>query len=143
VKPCKTLKKGKLLCASFATNLFNAAMWPANFCTSFLSLRWLHLGNPFILSGLASMPLVATRHTNTLPCVTPKTHFSGLSLSLATRILAKVYVRSVMYEALFLLATTMSSTYESTFLSTWSFNAAFVILQNVEPALCSPSSILI
>jgi hypothetical protein len=65
------------------------------------------------------MPLVDTRQPNTLPHVTPKTHFSGLSLSLALRILAKVSVRSDMYEALFLLATTMSSTYESMFLPTW------------------------
>jgi hypothetical protein len=89
------------------------------------------------------MPLVDTRQPTTLPHVTPKTHFSGLSLSLASHILAKVFVRSDMYEALFLLATTMSSTYESTFLPTWSFNVAFTILQNVGPVLRSPFGILI
>jgi hypothetical protein len=89
------------------------------------------------------MPLVDIRQPNTLPHVTPKIHFSGLSLSLASRILVKVSVRLDMYKALFLLATTMSSTYESTFLPTWSFNAAFVILQNVGYALHSPSGILI
>jgi hypothetical protein len=64
----------------------------------------------FILSGLTSMPLVDTKQPNTLPHVTPKAHFSGLSLSLASRILAKVSIRSEMYEAFSLLATTMSST---------------------------------
>jgi hypothetical protein len=88
------------------------------------------------------MTLVDTRQPSTLPHVPPKAHFSGLSLSLASRILVKVYLRSDMYEALFLLATTMSSTYESTFLPTWSFNVAFIILQNVGPVLRSPSDIL-
>jgi hypothetical protein len=92
----------------------------------------------FILLGLASMPLVDTRQPSTLPHVTPNAHLSRLSLRLASHMLGKVYVRSNMYEALFLLATTMPSTYESTFLPTWSFNAAFIILQNEGPALCSP-----
>jgi hypothetical protein len=45
------------------------------------------------------MPLVDTKQPNTLPRVTLKTHFSGLSLSLASCILAKVSVRSEIYEA--------------------------------------------
>jgi hypothetical protein len=48
------------------------------------------------------MPLVDTKHPNTLPHVTPKAHFSGLSLSVASRILAKISVRLEMYEAFFL-----------------------------------------
>jgi hypothetical protein len=81
-----------------------------------------------ILSGLASIPLVETKQPNTLPHITPETHFSGLSLRLATRMLAKVSDRSEMYDYFFLLATTMSSMQDCTFLLTWSFNAAFIIL---------------
>jgi hypothetical protein len=87
-------------------NLFNAAMWPINFRTSFLVYGGCIWRIAFILSRLASMPLVDTKHPNTLPRVTPKMHFSGLSLSMASRILVKVFVRSDMYKALFLLATT-------------------------------------
>jgi hypothetical protein len=129
--------------ANFAMNQFNAAMRPTSFCTSFLVCGGCIWRIAFILSGLASMPLVNTRQPITLPRVTLMMHFSGLSLSLASRILAKVSARSGMYEALFLHATTMSSTYKSTFLPTWSFNAAFIILQNVGPTLCIPSGILI
>jgi hypothetical protein len=88
------------------------------------------------------MPLVETKQASTLPHVTLKTHLSGFNLSLASRILAKISVRSKIYDDFFLLATTISSTYESTFLSTWSFNVAFVILQNIGPALRNPSGFL-
>jgi hypothetical protein len=64
------------------------------------------------------MPLLDTRQPSIMPRVIQKTQFSRLSLSLASRILAKVSVRPDMYKALFLLATTMLSTYESTFLPT-------------------------
>jgi hypothetical protein len=63
-----------------------------------------------ILSGLASIPFVETKQDNTLPLVTLKTHFSGLSLLFASHILVKVLDRSEMYHSLFLLATMMSST---------------------------------
>jgi hypothetical protein len=89
-EPCKTVTKGKLFSASFAINLFNAAMRPASFCTSFLVCGGCIWRIAFILSGLASIPLVDTRHPNTFPCVTPKTYFSGLSLSLASCMFAKV-----------------------------------------------------
>jgi hypothetical protein len=128
VEPLNMLKKGRLLSASYVMNLFKAGMWPVNFCTSFLVCRGCIWRMALIFLGLASMPLVETRQPSTLPRVTPKTHLSGFSLSLASRMLAKVSVRSEMYHAFFLLATTISSTYESTFLPTWSFNAAFVIL---------------
>jgi hypothetical protein len=46
-----------------------------------------------ILSGFASMPFMETKHPRTLPLLTPNTHFSGLSLSQASHILAKVPAR--------------------------------------------------
>jgi hypothetical protein len=55
------------------------------------------------------MPLVDTKQPKTLPHLTPKMHFSGLSLSLASHILVKVSVRSEIYEAFSLLVTMMSS----------------------------------
>jgi hypothetical protein len=109
-EPHNMLKKGRLLSARFAMNMFKAVMWPVNFCTSFLVCRGYIWRIAFILSGLASIPLVGTRQPSTLPHVTPKTHFSGLSLSLTSCILAKVFIRSKIYKAFFLLATTISST---------------------------------
>jgi hypothetical protein len=50
-----------------------------------------------LFSGLASMPLVETRHSSTLPLVTLQTHLSGLSLSLALRIWTRVFAKSEMY----------------------------------------------
>jgi hypothetical protein len=38
-EPLKTLKKGRLHSAIFATNRFRAAILPVNFCTSFLDFR--------------------------------------------------------------------------------------------------------
>jgi hypothetical protein len=91
-------------------NLFSAPMWHVSFCTSFLVYGGCIWRIAFILSGLASMPLVDTRQPNTLPHVTLKTYLSRLSLSLASHLLAKVSVGPGMYEAFFLLATTISST---------------------------------
>jgi hypothetical protein len=54
-----------------------------------------------ILSGLASMPLVETKQPSTLPRVTAKTHFFGFSLSLASRILVKIFIRTEIYDAFF------------------------------------------
>jgi hypothetical protein len=107
VEPRSTVKKGKLFSASFTINLFNTTMWPASFCTSFLVRGGCIWRIAFILLGLASMPFMETNHPNTLPRITPKTHLSRLSLSLASHILVKVSVRSEMYEAFFLLATMM------------------------------------
>jgi hypothetical protein len=99
------LKKERFLSASFAMNLFKAAIRPINFCTSFLVCGGCIWRMTLILLGLASMPLVETKKTSTLPCVTPKTHLSRFNLSLASHILAKVFVRSEIYDAFFLLAT--------------------------------------
>jgi hypothetical protein len=82
--------------ASFAMNLFRAVIRLVNFCTYFLVCGGYIWRIAFILSELASMPLVETRQPSTLPLVTQKTHFTGLSLSLASRILAKVPARSEM-----------------------------------------------
>jgi hypothetical protein len=109
-EPRNTLNKGRLLSASFIMNLFSAAMQPVSFCTSFLVCGGCIWRIAFILSGLASVPLVETREPSTLPRVTPKNHFSGLSLRLASLILVKVTVRSEMCEAFFLVETMMSST---------------------------------
>jgi hypothetical protein len=108
-EPHNTLKKGRLLSASFAMNLFCASMWPISFCTSFLVCQRCIRRIAFILSELASIPLVETRQLSTLPHTTPKTHFLGLSLMLAWCILLKVSTRSEMYKALFSLATMILS----------------------------------
>jgi hypothetical protein len=81
----------------------------------FFGLRGCIWRMALILLGLASKPLVETKQPSTLPRVC---------------------------DAFWLLATTMSSTYESKFLPTWSFSAAFIILQKVGPALRHPSGIL-
>jgi hypothetical protein len=88
-----------------------------------------------IFSELTSMPFRETRHPSTFPLVTLNTHFSGFSFNRASCIFVNVSVRFEMYVVFFLLATTMSSTHEHTFLPTCSFNAAFVILQNVGSTL--------
>jgi hypothetical protein len=69
-------------------------MRPVSFWTSFLVCRGCIGRIAFILSGLASMPLVETQHPRTLPLITLNTHFCGLSLSLALHILAKVSAMS-------------------------------------------------
>jgi hypothetical protein len=51
------LKKGRLLFASFAMNLFKAAIRHVNFCTSFLVCGGCIWRIAFILSGFALMPL--------------------------------------------------------------------------------------
>jgi hypothetical protein len=104
------MKKGRLLSVSFAMNLLSAAMRPVSFCTSFLVCEGCIWRIALILSELVSIPLVETRQPNTLPHVTLKTHFSGLSLRLASRILVKISVRSEMYDSFFLLATTIALT---------------------------------
>jgi hypothetical protein len=88
-------------------NLLSAAMRPVSFCTSFLICGGCIWRIALILLELTSIPLVETRQPNTLCRVTPKTHFSRLSLRLASHILAKLSIKS-----------------ESTFLLTWSFNSA-------------------
>jgi hypothetical protein len=104
------LKKGRLFSASFVMNLLSAAMRPVNFCTSFLVCGGCIWMIALILSGLASIPLVETKQPNTLPLVTLKMHFSGLSLRLASHILEKVSDWSEMYDSFFLLTAMMSST---------------------------------
>jgi hypothetical protein len=81
VEPHSTLKKGRLPSTSFTMNLFSAAIRPSSFCTSFLVYGGCIWRIVFILTRLASMPLVDTKQPNTLPRVTLKTHFSGLSLT--------------------------------------------------------------
>jgi hypothetical protein len=103
-------EKGETFSVSFVMNMLSAAMWPVNFCTSFLVCGGYIWMIAFILQGLASIPLVETKQPNTLPMVTLKTHFSGLSLRFVSRILVKVSDRSEMYDSFFLLATMMSST---------------------------------
>jgi hypothetical protein len=49
-----------------------------------------------IFSGFALTPLVETRQPRTFPFMIPNTHFSGLSLSLASHMFVKVSSRSVM-----------------------------------------------
>jgi hypothetical protein len=90
------LKKGRLHSASFAMNVLRAAMWPVSFWTSFFVCGGCIWRIAFIFSRLALMPLVEMRNPSTLPLVTLKTHFSGLSLSLASCILVKVSARSEM-----------------------------------------------
>jgi hypothetical protein len=142
VEPLNMLKKGRLLSASFTMNLYKAAIRSVNFCTSFLVCGGYIWRMALVLLGLASIPLLETRQPSTLPLVTPKTHLSGFNLSLASRMLAKFSVRLEIYNAFFLLITTISSMYESTFLPTWPFSAAFIILQKVGLALCNLSGIL-
>jgi hypothetical protein len=124
------LKKGMLVFASFVMNLFRAAIQSVNFCTSLLVCGGYICRMALILLGLALMHLVEMRQPSTLPHVTSKTHLCGFSLSLASRILVKVFVRSEIYDAFFLLATTMSLMYENTTLPTRSFDAAFVSLRH-------------
>jgi hypothetical protein len=109
VEPLNMLRKGRLLSASFAMSLFKAAIRLVNFCTSFLVCGGCIWRIAFILSRLALMPLVEIRQPSTLPLVTPKTHFFGLSLSLASRILVKISARLKTYAAFFLLAASLSS----------------------------------
>jgi hypothetical protein len=47
-----------------------------------------------ILSGFASMPFMEAKHPSTLHLVPLNMHFSGLSLSRASRIFAMVSARS-------------------------------------------------
>jgi hypothetical protein len=70
-----------------------------------------------ILLGFASMPFMEITHHRTLLLVIPNMHFYGFSLSRASRILVKVSAMSEMLLSSSLLATTMSSTYDRTFLS--------------------------
>jgi hypothetical protein len=59
------LKKGRVLSASFTMNLLSDAMRSVSFCTSFLVYGGCIWIITFILSGLASIPLVETKQPNT------------------------------------------------------------------------------
>ena len=58
---------GKLRSAERGMNLFRAAILPVSFCTSLIDFGSSMLHRAAILSGLASMPLVETRHPRTFP----------------------------------------------------------------------------
>jgi hypothetical protein len=90
------VKNGRLHSASFAINWFSATIRPINFWTSFLFCGGCIYVMALILLGFALMHFMETKHPSTFPLVTPNMHFSGLSLSQASRMLVKVSARSEM-----------------------------------------------
>jgi hypothetical protein len=109
VKTMSMVKNGKPRSASFTMNRFRDAMRPVSFWMSFLLFCGCIWVMALILSGFPLMPFVETKHPRTLPLVILNMHFSGLSLSLASRIFVKVSAKSEMLVSFFLLTTTMSS----------------------------------
>jgi hypothetical protein len=81
----RTLKNGKLRSAEHGMNLFRAAILPVSFCTSLIVSGSSMLQRAAILSGLALLPFVETRHPRTFPLCTPKTLFLELRLRFAFR----------------------------------------------------------
>ena len=59
----------------------SAARHPMTLCTPFKSLMGPMLVMAAIFSGLASIPRSETMNPKSMPRGTPKTHFSGLSLT--------------------------------------------------------------
>jgi hypothetical protein len=68
-------------------------------------------------------------------------HFFGFRRSQASRMLANVSARSAKWSSLFLLATTMSSTYVKTLWPIRSSRILLVSWEKVDPAFLSPSGI--
>jgi hypothetical protein len=66
---------------------------------------------------------------------------SGFKRSLTSRMLANVYVRSERWSSLFLLATTISSTYVKMLRPIWLSRMLLVSLENVELAFFKPPGI--
>src|SRR3954470_12278713 len=81
----KILKKGRARSADLEMNRLRAATHPASFLTSLTRLGASICSMALILSGLASIPLCDTKNPRSLPEGTPKTHFSGFSLSCILR----------------------------------------------------------
>ena len=72
------MKNGKLPSAERGMKLFRAAILPVSFCTSLIDCGSSMLQRAAILSGLASMPLVETRHPKTISLVDTKHTFFGV-----------------------------------------------------------------
>jgi hypothetical protein len=72
---------------------------------------------------------------------TPNMQFSGFRWSRASCMLANVSPRLDKWSCLFLLATTMSSTYVKTLRPIWSSRILLVSQEKVDPAFLSPSGI--
>jgi hypothetical protein len=75
-------------------NRFKATILPVSFCTYFLDFGGVMQIIAFILPWFTLIPFTETKHPNTLPLLTPNTHFSGLSFNCALHMLAKVPAKS-------------------------------------------------
>jgi hypothetical protein len=87
-----------------------AARHPMTLHTPFKSAMGLMLVTAAIFSGSASMPRSETMNPKSMPRGTPKTRFSGLSLTPSALRHQNVTSRSEKRSEAFLVLTTMSST---------------------------------
>ena len=88
-------EKGRLLSASFDTNLFNEANLPVSLYTAFLKIGGFMFSIASIFDRFALMPLVDTKHPRNLPLSTPKILFVGFSFKPALQKFANVSLRSL------------------------------------------------
>jgi hypothetical protein len=91
-----------------------AARHPSTFCTPLRSRIGPIRSRAATFSGLASMPHWEMMYPRSMPRGTPKTHFSGFSLTPLARRQPNAMLRSPTRSSAFLVFTTMSSTYAST-----------------------------
>lgn len=124
----RSLKKGLQWSVDWEINLFRVAVVPVNLCTvlgfwggcrSFMALIW---------SGLTSIQRWEIMYPRKLLELTPKEHLEVLRLSLCFLSTENTLPRSLRCSETYLLFTTMSSMYVSTFCPSWDSNILITIL---------------
>jgi hypothetical protein len=93
VAPHSTFWNGRLHSTDFEMTLFIAAIRSISFWTSFTVCGGCISTMALILLGFALMPFLDTMYPRTFPMWIPKTHFSGLSQSLASHMLENASIK--------------------------------------------------
>jgi len=106
----------------FSKNLDNATSLPMSLCTSFKVFGILISMIVTHFSELASIPLWVRMKPRNFPPCTPNMHFLEFNVMLYFHICVNISTKSSMWEVVFVLFTTKSSTYTSIFLLSWLIN---------------------
>ena len=122
-------------------NLLDAVIHPFNFCNSFSVFGGFILMITFIFYRLSSIPLCEIMKPMNFPAFTPKTHLSGLSLTLYLSSFFRTYSKSIEWSSTVQLLTIRLSIYTSMVLLMSSLKMKFMNLWYVAPAFLSPKGI--